>query len=100
MVRVDERVHARRQRGEDAGRLIGVNSELDLRGEVCPATLVKTILALETMAPGEVLQVSVDHRLAAKDVPLSVSARGHEVLEVRQINAADWTITVRKGTDT
>jgi TusA-related sulfurtransferase len=76
-----------------------VNSELDLRGEVCPSTLVKTILALETMAPGEVLQVALDDRPAVRDVPVSVRNRGHDVLEVRQINASDWTITVRKGTD-
>jgi TusA-related sulfurtransferase len=74
------------------------SSELDLRGEVCPATLVKTILALETLAPGEVLQVALDDRPAVKDVPLSLSNRGHDVLEVRQVNATDWTITVRNAT--
>jgi TusA-related sulfurtransferase len=79
--------------------VVRVGSELDLRGEVCPSTLVKTILALETMAPGEVLKVAFDHRAAVKDVSLSVGLRGHDVLEVRQINATDWTITVRKGID-
>jgi TusA-related sulfurtransferase len=83
----------------DSGRVLRVDSELDLRGEVCPSTLVKTILALETLAPGEVLQVVLDHRPAVKDVPLSVRHRGHEVLELRQVSRTDWTVTVRKGID-
>jgi TusA-related sulfurtransferase len=79
--------------------VLSVDNQLDLRGEVCPSTLVKTMLALETMEPGEVLQVALDHQAAVKDVPLSVRHRGHEVLSVRQMNATDWTITVRKGMD-
>ena len=38
------------------------DQELDLRGEVCPYTFVKTKLALEMMHPGEVLKVAVDQR--------------------------------------
>jgi TusA-related sulfurtransferase len=79
--------------------VLRVASELDLRGEVCPSTVVKAILALEILAPGEVLQVALDHPPAVKDVPLSISHRGHEVLELRQDSATDWTITVRKGID-
>jgi TusA-related sulfurtransferase len=95
---VGEELLARKCHREVADRVMRVDNELDLRGEVCPATLVKTILALETMAPGEVLRVALNHPPAVADVPLSVSNRGHAVLEVRQINAADWTITVQKGT--
>jgi TusA-related sulfurtransferase len=73
--------------------------ELDLRGEVCPYTFVKTVLALEEMEPGQVLEVTVDHLPAVENVPRSVSNRGHEVLEVRQANACDWIITVRKRKD-
>ena len=35
--------------------------ELDIRGEVCPYTFVKTRLALEEMQPGQVLRVLVDY---------------------------------------
>jgi tRNA 2-thiouridine synthesizing protein A len=71
--------------------------KLDLRGEVCPYTFVKTKLALEEMAPGEVLQVTVDYAPAVENVPRSVRNRGHQVLEVQQMTDSDWTITVRKG---
>jgi TusA-related sulfurtransferase len=96
---LDEELFARGGTVVGSDRVLRVDSELDLRGEVCPSTLVKTILALETLAPGEVLQVVLDHRPAVKDVPLSVRHRGHEVLELRQVSRTDWTVTVRKGID-
>ena len=76
---------------------VKVDQELDLRGEVCPYTFVKTTLALETMEPGQVLQVVVDHLPAVKNVPRSVTYRGHEVLNVGQVNDTDWEIVIRKA---
>ncbi len=72
---------------------------LDLRGEVCPYTFVKTILALEEIEPGQVLEVTVDHAPAAENVPRSLAHRGHDVLQVKQGGGEDWVIQVRKGTD-
>ena len=46
-----------------------MDQELDLKGEVCPYTFVKTKLALEMMEPGQVLQVIVDHLPAVENVP-------------------------------
>ncbi|MFO7740678.1 MAG: sulfurtransferase TusA family protein [Anaerolineae bacterium] len=74
-----------------------INQRLDLSGEVCPYTFVKTILALEEMDPGQVLEVTVDHAPAVENVPRSVANRGHKVLNVRQVTDSDWSITVRKG---
>jgi len=70
---------------------------VDLRGEVCPYTFVKTILALEETEPGQVLEVTVDHAPAVENVPRSVMNRGHEVLAVREEREGHWTITVRKA---
>ena len=74
------------------------DQEIDLRGEVCPYTFVKTKLALEMMHSGETLRVTVDHLPAVENVPRSVTSEGHQVLEVRQINPCDWVIVVRKET--
>ena len=38
-----------------------VDKELNLQGEVCPYTFVKSKLALEIMQPGQVLRVIVDN---------------------------------------
>ncbi|MBI2467301.1 MAG: sulfurtransferase TusA family protein [Candidatus Rokubacteria bacterium] len=49
--------------------------ELDLRGEVCPYTFLKSKLALEAMAVGEALRVVVDNETSARDVPRSLGSR-------------------------
>ncbi len=70
---------------------------LNLRGEVCPYTFVKTKLALERLAPGQTLRVIVDNGQSAADVPRSVSAEGHRVLEVAADGGTTWSILIRKA---
>lgn len=69
---------------------------LDLRGEVCPYTLLKSKLALEEMAPGQVLEVVLDHRPAVEDVPKGLRYEGQEVLLVEATSATTWRVVVRK----
>ena len=75
---------------------LAVDRELDIRGEVCPYTFVKTRLALEEMQPGQVLRVLVDYEPATKNVPRSVRLQGDEVLSVEPCGASQWAIVVRK----
>jgi len=74
-----------------------VDQELDLKGEVCPYTFVKTKLALEMMETDQVLRVIVDHLPAVENVPRSVKNEGHEILNVGQVNHTDWEIVIRKA---
>lgn len=76
---------------------IEADKEINIKGEVCPYTFVKTKLTLETMEPGEVLRVIVDHLPATDNIPRSLKGEGNEVLDVRQINETDWQIVARKG---
>jgi len=76
--------------------LFPFDRELDIRGEVCPYTFVKTKLALEEMQPGQVLRVLVDYETATKNVPSRVKLQGDEVLGVESCGASQWAITVRK----
>ena len=76
---------------------IQIDKEIDIRGEVCPYTFVKTKLALEAMSSGQVLRVIIDHLPATDNVPRSLKGEGNEVLTVSQINETDWQITARKG---
>ncbi len=55
---------------------------LDLAGEVCPYTFVRTKLALEELPLGAELIILVDHPPAAVNVPRSLAGEGHEVLSV------------------
>lgn len=76
--------------------IVKCDVDLDLKGEVCPYTLVKSKLALEEMEIGQVLRVPVDHLPAVENVPRSLANDEQEILEVKQVNETDWTITVRK----
>jgi tRNA 2-thiouridine synthesizing protein A len=74
-----------------------VDKELNIKGEVCPYTFVKTKLALETLEAGEVLKIIVDHLPATENVPRSLKGEGNEVLDVSPINDTDWQIIAKKG---
>ena len=76
---------------------IDITEEMDLKGEVCPYTFVKSKLALEMMESGEVLKVIVDHLPAVDNVPRSLQNEGHKVVDISQINDSDWSITVKKA---
>lgn len=69
---------------------------VDLRGEVCPFTFVKTKVAMEDMEPGEVFEILTDHEPAVRDLPKSLEMEGHQVLEIKEIGEDEWRIVVRK----
>ena len=82
---------------DEASQAFNIDKEIDLKGEVCPYTFVKSKLAIEEMAPGQVLRVILDHEPATKNVPRSMENEGNQVLEVGRLNDTDWQIVVRKG---
>ena len=55
---------------------------IDITGDVCPITFVKTKLALEKLAPGRILAVDLKGREPLENVPRSAREAGHEVLEI------------------
>ncbi len=71
------------------------SGELDLRGEVCPFTFVRTRLALEEMPLGATLRVRVDHEPARRNVPRSAAEWGQEVVGVTE-DGAHWVIEIVK----
>jgi TusA-related sulfurtransferase len=83
--------------GESVSQEARVDEELDLHGEICPYTFVKSKLALEEMATGQILRVVVDNPSSAENVPRSLRNEGHEVLGVSQIAQREWAIIVKKA---
>jgi tRNA 2-thiouridine synthesizing protein A len=73
------------------------DEELDLRGEVCPFTFVRTRLRLEELPPGTLLRVRLDHRPAATSVPRAATALGYQVLSVEESPTGQWIVTLRSG---
>lgn len=62
---------------------------IDITGEVCPLTFVKTKLLLEKMPPGAVATVRLKGAQPLDNVPRSVKAHGHEVLSLAPEGEAD-----------
>lgn len=80
------------------------DATLDLRGEVCPFTFVRTKVLLEELPLGARLRLVVDHRPAVTNVPESLRAWGQVVLAVTPAPAepgapATWWIDVLKARD-
>ena len=57
---------------------------LDARGLCCPMPSVKTALELETMEPGEVIEVLTDDPVSRKDLPVWAESTGNELLGIRE----------------
>jgi TusA-related sulfurtransferase len=73
-----------------------IDRELDLKGEVCPFTFVKSKLIIEQMDKGQVLRVILDYKSSVENVPKSMEMEGQEVLAVNQIGENLWEVLVRK----
>jgi TusA-related sulfurtransferase len=70
---------------------------LDISGEVCPMTFVRTRLALDRLAPGQTLLVLLRGDEPRRNVPATAAAQGHQVLS--QETAADGLtrLLLRRG---
>ncbi len=70
--------------------------ELDLAGEICPFTFVRTKLALEALPLGSQLRVIVDHEPASRTIPRSAAEWGQEVIGVTELAPGRWAIDLCK----
>ena len=61
---------------------------IDITGDVCPLTFVKTKLLLEKMPVGAVATVRLKGVQPLDNVPRSVKAHGHEVISLMPEGAA------------
>jgi TusA-related sulfurtransferase len=55
---------------------------IDITGDVCPLTFVKTKLLLEKMPVGAVATVRLKGAQPLDNVPRSVTAHGHEIVSL------------------
>lgn len=75
---------------------IKIDKKIDIRGEVCPYTLVKSKLAVEDVEVGQVLEILLDYPEASESIPKAMINYGHSVLKVEKINPKEWVIQIRK----
>lgn len=74
-----------------------VTRRLDITTDICPMTFVRTRLALDRMAPGETLHVTLKGDEPLRNVPRSAIEQGHEVLSVETDSAGITRLLIRRG---
>jgi TusA-related sulfurtransferase len=72
---------------------------LDISGDRCPMTLVKTKLRLEELAVGDLLTIRLRDGEARTNVPRSLEEHGQAVLSARAVDDGCWEVVVRKERD-
>ncbi len=78
---------------------IKADKTLNIKGVVCPYTLVKSKLAIEEIEVGQILEIVLDYPEASESIPKAMLNYGHTVLRVEKINANDWLIQIKKGVE-
>ncbi len=71
--------------------------ELDITGEMCPMTFVRTRLALDRMRPGETLRVRLRGEEPLRNVPRTAREQGHEVLSLETGADGISLLLLRRG---
>jgi TusA-related sulfurtransferase len=75
--------------------LIG-DQRLDITGETCPMTFVRTRLALDRLAPGQTLLVLTRGEEPRRNLPRTASEQGHIVLGQQETAAGITELLLRK----
>ena len=70
---------------------------LDITREVCPMTFVRTRLALDRMAAGQLLLVRLQGDEPRRNVPLTAAEQGHSVLEIVDEPDGTTRLLIRKA---
>ena len=71
-------------------------ASLDITGEVCPMTFVRTKLALEKLPPGAILAVRLRGEEPRRNVPRSVREEGHEIVALEELGEGVALLRIRR----
>jgi sulfite reductase (ferredoxin) len=72
-----------------------IKREKDFRGVACPMNFVLTKIELSTLQSGNELHILLDDGQPINNVPGSVRAEGHTILEQTQVENY-WKVVIRK----
>ena len=75
---------------------ISSDHAIDITGEVCPMTFVRTKLKLERMQPGEVLSVRLIGEEPLRNVPRAAREEGHTILGIED-DGETHIVTIRRA---
>ncbi|MEW5959332.1 MAG: sulfurtransferase TusA family protein [Chloroflexota bacterium] len=71
--------------------------QLDVRGEICPYPMMKTVQALKKLQAGdEGLEVFTDHPPALETIPTQAVRLGFET-KIEENSASEWRIVLTRA---
>lgn len=74
-----------------------ISSTLDITRETCPMTFVRVRLALDRLAPGEVLEVLLSGEEPRRNVPRTAVEQGHSILDQFEDAAGVTRLLLRRA---
>jgi len=75
-----------------------MSSKLDVRGEICPYPMMRTVSALKKLSADErTLEVVTDHAPALDTIPTQAARLGFET-SIEEVGGSEWRLVLtRKG---
>lgn len=71
--------------------------QLDVRGEICPYPMMKTVQALKKLKADELgLEVITDHAPALETIPTQAARLGYTA-NIEEIGSPEWKITLTRN---
>ena len=71
--------------------------QLDVRGEICPYPMMKTVQALKKLGPNDQgLEVITDHAPALETIPTQAVRLGY-VANIEETGSPEWRITLTRN---
>ncbi len=77
--------------------LLAHHKAIDITGETCPMTFVRTRLALDTLETGQILLVRLAGADPLANVPRAAADQGHDPLELLEQADGTWLLIIQKG---
>ena len=82
---------------KDDAAVVPADREIDITGDLCPMTFVRTRLALDRMRPGQVLKVRLRGADPLRNVPRTATEQGHTVLSLETGDDGVSVLLLRRG---
>ena len=71
-------------------------TKLDVRGEICPYPMMRTVTALKKLSGDErVLEVVTDHAPALETIPTQAARLGFQT-DIEETGASEWRIMITR----
>ncbi|MBN9538287.1 MAG: sulfurtransferase TusA family protein [Reyranella sp.] len=75
---------------------VQTDHDIDITGEVCPMTFVRTKLRLERLKPGEILKVRLRGEEPLRNVPRAARDEGHTIMGI-EAQGEVHIVTIRRA---